>query len=215
MVQLTTENLRVRNPLIDLWSLVRDVIQKNVVDLNSKRGADTNVKVRNWIFPEFAEKNDEKFPRATIKFGSLSRLPYAGNDFVAEIRDDNNVYQGDWKGTSLSIPVRVGIFVKRDHMVKVEDNHNTVINMRNDKFADHLAWLISTAIRSNKADFIAERFNITDEISVTPAYENNTYSFVADLEFTITTLDVWSEMVDADSLITQFELFLTTTTECT
>jgi len=214
MAQLEVQSLKVRNPLIELWSLIREVVQTNVVDINSKRGSDTNVKARNWIFPEFAEKNDEKFPRATIKFGSLSREPYSGNDYVAEIRDDDDVYEGDYKGVMLSIPVRIGVFVKRDHMIKVEDNHNTIINMRNDKLADHLAWLISTAIRKNKSEFIAERFDLNDEISVTPAYQNNTYSFVADLEFTITTLDIWDERISSGSLIAAFELFLTTTTEC-
>jgi len=206
---ITVEKLRKRNPLIELWDLVRDIVQTNVTDVNVIRAADSNTKARNWIFPNLPEKNDAKFPRGVIKFSTLVDEQYAANDFVEEITDDDDNYVGEFKGTMLTIPVTFALFVKKDQTHKVELNGGTVLGMQNTLLSDHIALIIKKSFKQYRYKFIEKRFDIISNINVTPTYVDNTYLFACNIEFDVSCIDVWDELMTDGNLIAEYELYLT------
>jgi len=204
MTNITIDTLKTRNPLIELWNLLRNIIQDEVIDPNTIRATSDSIQERNWIFPENPESNDERYPRGTIKFSTLNTTPYSANDFVSEITDTDAAYKGDLKGRLLTIPVVIGIFVKRGQGYKLTLNDNSIVTMKNQLLNDHLTLVVKNALLKNRDLLIAKRFEIVENITVVPSYDNSEFLFAGNVEFNVVTLDLWDDTITDGSLIAEY-----------
>jgi len=192
--------LEERNPLEILYKLLSDIIIK-VPDINIERSNEVDIKKRNFIFPSFPEVNDDNYPRVAITFINVTPIAVgAGRYFEDEIDNNDNTIATVY-GRYIKIDISVAAFVKKDQIHKIVNyaGHNSYA--KNQRQADWLADRISKEIEKNYDYLIKNYFTIDNEITTTPAYEDNHFLFVSDVKFTVITPDIWKTKYSEGSLI--------------
>ncbi len=197
----------VSNPLIVLYSTLSTILNK-VQDINSERRSRADLKARQWIFPEWPEKDDDDYPRLSISFTGITLSPYGADRYIQSVSNGNEVI--DQHGEYWLIPVEIGIFVKKEQLFEITSYDNNMIKAKNRKLADYMSGLIAEAIISNRNILIQNNFDFLeerDEIKITPSYEDNSFLFAATVNFNIVALKAWNiSRSKINSIITEYEV---------
>lgn len=193
-------DINIRNPMRVLYNVLDSIIKKSA-DINVTRANYSNVKQRQYVFPQFPESNDENYPRYSITFKDARFVDYGAGQFVQDVENDEGNIVSTQYGKYLSIPIKIGIWVKKDQIHQIETANNEQVSLKNQALADSLALQLHRNLSKYRKLLIDERFDYEGEIVFTPAYDDNHFLFAASVDFDLITLDVWDESYSVEQLI--------------
>jgi hypothetical protein len=182
-----------------------DLLSTNIPDPNQDRSSQVNPKARQWLFPEVPEANDENYPRIAIIPGQVTLQEYGAGRYIETVTDGNGDWVSETRGVIASIPVTIGVFVKKKQVHNVEELDGAIVAMQNKKLADYLAYEVLRVLVGKRPSFIKENMDV-QEITATEAYEDNQFLYAADVTFTLVEWLAIEERFDPASLIRQIDL---------
>jgi len=205
--------IKLENPLFKLYSVMNQLVDK-ISDINFERANSSNVKARQWWFPDSPEKNDYNFPRGAIVFGTPVIEFYGNDSYIQEITNDDNEVIKEQYGEFWTVPVTFSVFVKKGQIHSVAYPDGTPHKLQNKKQADHMIYVVNNAIRTNKSILIENDMDTVGKPLITPSYRDNDETFAADVTINIIVLSVWNKEYSATDIIKSYnDTYTVTQTE--
>jgi len=101
------------NIYFDPLRLLKSVIETNVLDINAIRRARSDESKREWIFPTTPDADDENYPRLALVQGQMTQEEFGAGRIICRVRDANGDIRSEMFGTIATVPITVGVFVKK------------------------------------------------------------------------------------------------------
>ena len=183
-----------------------ELLNANVKDVNEARSTAPDPHDRQWIFPDVPEANDENYPRIALVPGTITIEEYGAGRYIETVTDDlTGAWKSETRGVIASIPMTIGIFVKKKQRFSVDLlNGNTTI-MQNTKLSDYIGYQIIELLIKKRSEFITKQMDLSD-ISSSQSYEDGQFWYAKEVTFTMNLWMAIQEYFDPASLIAQIDL---------
>lgn len=169
------------NPYFSIFKAIDNFFTNHIIDINPDRANNSNIKARRWVYPSYPEKNDERFPRVAIKFGTGTFSNTGADNFVQDVIENGRVVQ-TINGQILTVPVMIAIFVKRDQKYQVAYSDGTIHPVQNEKQCDYLAGQVAQKLNFYYDEFSRVGITIENSATVVPSYQDDDETFVSEVE---------------------------------
>lgn len=185
--------------------IIYNLIKDNITDYNTDRSALPTPAEREWIFPEFRE-DYTVYPQVVIELGDEDVVKgNAGDCFDVETDGGGNV-TSDVYEELISVICNVYIYTKKETSYNVTFPDESTGNVSNKAFNQFLGTQIKNLINENRNAFVARGVIFDGGIGSTPTLENDSFTYVRQLEIPLLVSNKWFVDRNPDNAIDEINV---------